>query len=257
MMSSRPPRLTQISSASNELFKGWSQLGSSKGIRKQGQFILMGEKLIREFLAAPGPWKIKAELIPSGGESQLGPREAFEKVGRFVLSEPLFKELDVLGTGFHLLVLESRDIPVQELSTQPQGLELVLPLGDPANLGACLRSALAFGVSKVLLTEESAHPFHPKSLKASAGAALKLQLGKIGSLKSYVSSGADYGLDLRGTSLLDQAWPQDLRLIVGEEGPGLPPLEGVQKVKIPTGPVESLNAAVAASLALYEIRRRR
>lgn len=237
--------MIQVSSRSNDHFKRLSSLDFTKGIRKHGEFLLMGEKLVREFLRAPGEWKIKSEIVHGGLKPLARGVTAFE------FSEELFREIDTLGTGFNLLAIELPDLPRADLSLAPKGLELVSPLGDPSNLGAVLRSALAFGASQIILTEESASPFHPKAMKASAGAVLNLKISTTGPLASYRSAGSSVALDMGGVPLPDWKWSRDVRLIVGEEGPGLPPLKDVPRVSIPTGPVESLNAAVAASLAMY------
>lgn len=242
--------MIRITSTSNDYFKRWKSLSTSKGLREENEFFLMGEKLIEEFLRAPGLWKIKAEVRPEG-LPDLRRTEAFTfNVKTFELPPAMFKEIDVLGTRFNLLLLEIPVIEAADLSLPPRGLEVVSPLGDPSNLGALTRSALAFGASRMILTQEACHPFHPKAVKASAGAVLKMPFRRTGPLKDYVSAGPDYALESGGENLNRFSWPQDLRLLIGEEGPGLPPLPDVRKLSIPTKDVESLNATVAASIAL-------
>ena len=117
-----------------------------------------------------------------------------------------------------------------------------------------MRSALAFSASKVILTQEAAHPFLPKAVKASAGAVLTLPIYRQRRNLDELTSEAEelFALDMQGTPAHKMEWPKNLRLLLGEEGGGLP--EGtrrLQKISIPTGPIESLNATVAASIALY------
>lgn len=211
----------------------------------------MGERLLREFLEQPGRWKVRNEVVREGQ------RPLQSKASVLSLTKSLFDEVDVLGTHFNLLVLETIEVPEADLSVEPQGLEIVCPLGDPGNLGALLRSSLAFGASQMILTEEAASPFHPKAIKASAGATLRSQIKKTGPIASYRAAGKSYALDMDGASLDRFDWPRDVRLIVGEEGAGLPTLAGVPRLSIPTGPIESLNATVAASLAIDSWRRSR
>ena len=249
---------TEITSASNEVFKKWKLLDSAKGIRKSGEFFLMGEKIIREFLAnCDGPelsrFKIKSELVYEVLKPLVPGYPAaskYKKISTFKLSKGLFNEIDFVGTHFNLLLLELPELPIFDASTPPQGLELVCPLGDPGNLGAVIRSALAFGASRVVLTEEAAFPYSPKVLKASAGAALSMPLVKAGPLREFAQTDI-YALDMEGSDIADFRWPKNMRLLVGEEGPGLTDLKGLMKLKIDTGAVESLNATVAASIALY------
>lgn len=248
--------MIQIGSAGNEHFKRWRDLSSSKGIRKHGEFILMGEKLIEEFRHQPGDWKIRAEILTEGLTSLWPEQDRDPRTPkRYLLAKELFKEVDVMGTHFNLLVLETPTWTDANLANPAQGLELVCPLGDPSNLGAIVRSALAFDVAALILTSESANPLHPKAVKASAGAVLKTKFLKGPSLKDYRAAGENWALDMKGDSVGELKWPRNLRLIVGEEGPGLPELSDIRRISVPTKSVESLNAAVAASIALFDWKR--
>jgi TrmH family RNA methyltransferase len=132
-------------------------------------------------------------------------------------------------------------------------LELIVGLGDPANLGALLRSAEALGASRVVLTRECASPYLPKSLKASANSAFRMRLALGPSLREFKLNTA-FGLDMDGEDLAKFKWPKDAYLVLGEEGQGLPELN-LKKLKIPMlGSVESLNATVAAAIALFTYR---
>ncbi len=140
------------------------------------------------------------------------------------------------------------------------GVTLFLPFGDPENLGAALRSAAAFGVERVVLLAESAHPFHPRSIRASAGAALRLELMNGPSLAALIDEPPPslHALDANGSNLADFVPHGDFGLVVGEEGRGLPTLGTVPAIAIPIDPgVESLNAAVATGIALFSICGRR
>lgn len=248
--------MIQIGSASNEHFKRWRDLSSSKGIRKHGEFILMGEKLIEEFRHQTGDWKIHAEILTEGLTSLWPEHDRDPRTPkRYFLAKELFKEVDVMGTHFNLLVLEAPTWETADLSNPAQGLELVCPLGDPSNLGAIVRSAVAFDATALILTSESANPLHPKAVKASAGAVLRTKFLRGPSLKDYQASGESWALDMKGDSVGDLKWPDHFRLIVGEEGPGLPELPGVRRISVPTRGVESLNATVAASIALFDWKR--
>jgi TrmH family RNA methyltransferase len=247
-----------VVSMQNENFKIWKQLSTSKGIRKHQSFFLMGEKLVTEFLRRPH-FDIIAEVLGPDHRTLLEGR-AFDDIPRYQLSREMFDEIDVIGTHFNLLLLKAPDSPREE-PREPRGLELILPLGDPSNLGAALRSACAFGIEKVFLCEEACHPFHPKAIKASAGASLYLKLVRTSSLKTILSADMAAGiknllvLDQGGTPLPKFSWPENSYLVVGEEGPGLPP-HSQPVVSIPTQKVESLNAAVSVSLACFNYQYR-
>lgn len=254
--------MISVSSEQNEHFKRWRGLDTSKGIRKAGEFLLMGEKLVAEYLASASVpdgafarFPLRAELGPEGFTPRT--RAWREQLRHPICSLPpkLFEVLDVLGTKAPLLALTLPELPLFEPGSAPQGLELVCPVGDPGNLGAIVRSAAAFGVQRLILTEEASLPFHPKALKASAGAALSQPFAKGPSLKAWTSTSGEWALDMRGESLETFRAPANLRLLLGEEGPGLPAGLSVPRLSIATGPVESLNVAVAAGIALHQISR--
>ena len=150
------------------------------------------------------------------------------------------------------------------LGPEPDGpLEnrVIVPWGiqDPGNLGAILRSAAAFGFQEALLGPGCADPFSPKALRGSMGAALLLSIRRVQTLAS--GSGNWFALDSGAGAipLKDVALVEPLRILVGNEGHGwkhetLP--AAVRRVAIPTLGVESLNAAVAAGIACYEVQRR-
>ncbi|MBY0555169.1 TrmH family RNA methyltransferase [bacterium] len=245
---------TQITSSTNAQFKIWKSLTTSKGIKENNLFFLMGEKLVNEFLENPVEG-FKAEYIIH--DAKIPQKTSIRKT---FLSKDLFKELDVLGTKTPMLILSFKDFEAQNFKNSPQGLELICPLGDPRNLGALARTALGFGVQEMILTKESTHPFLPHAIKASAGAALKMKFSKSTlAINEIPLSSADYALALHGENLIKTKWPKDLRLWVGEEGPGLN-LDHAQKklmkfINIPTNDVESLNAMVSTSLAIWEWKK--
>ncbi|MBC7741443.1 MAG: TrmH family RNA methyltransferase [Bdellovibrionaceae bacterium] len=247
-------KLLEITSASNAQYKIWQSLLTSKGIKSHLQFFLMGAKLVEEFLLAPDP-QFSLEYILFDQEIP------FTTVAKkTILTKELFKTLDVLGTHAPLLVLSFKNFSEKDLLLKPKGLELICPLGDPRNLGALIRSAVGFGVSEIILTQESTHPFLPHAIKASAGAALKINFSvSPKKLAELPMVGDNYALELHGTKLSEVSWPNDLRLWVGEEGPGLG-LTLDQKrimkfINIPTEGIESLNATISTALALWEWRK--
>ncbi|HQR67302.1 MAG TPA: RNA methyltransferase [Thermoanaerobaculia bacterium] len=131
---------------------------------------------------------------------------------------------------------------------------------DPANVGATLRSAEAFGVAAALLTPDCASPFSPKSVRASALSALRLPIATGVSPDDAAAWAAESGAVMAGAETRGGEPPavlsgiRPLVLVVGSEGRGISPaLEArlSRRVTIPlAGRVESLNAAVAAGILL-------
>ncbi|MCE9649779.1 MAG: RNA methyltransferase [Parvibaculum sp.] len=239
-----------IESPQNANAKRWSDLHDGRGIRKHGEFLLAGRKAVPEALRLY-PDRFKAMLACDPADA--ADLDLLSGIDRFRLSRALFDSLDISGTNFPLLVGKAPPLPSADLAAAPRGLELVCALGDPSNLGALFRSAAAFGVSRVILLEEAAHPFHPRTLRAAANAQFELELLRGPSWKEIGDvAGPLVALDGRGEDMASFAWPRDIRLVLGEEGLGIPSDFKARRLAIPTtGAVESLNATVAASLALY------
>jgi 23S rRNA (guanosine2251-2'-O)-methyltransferase len=139
---------------------------------------------------------------------------------------------------------------------------------DPRNLGAVIRSAAAFGAHGVFLPERRAAGITAAAWRTSAGAAARLPVSRVTnltrSLKACQQAGlVVVGLDAdAGTGLYDlELAVGPLVLVVGSEGRGLSRLVGATcdlRVAIPiSAEVESLNASVAAAVALAEVARRR
>lgn len=256
-----------ISSEQNPQFKIYKSLLTAKGIKEHRQFFLMGEKLVSEFLSEfLRDFKQQSKNVFYENFSIQGLvcstkhlLPTLQDLRMTKLTPELFNQIDPLGTDSPLLLLSYTPIAEKDLSAQPRGLEVICPLGDPKNIGALTRSALAFGAQEIILTQEAAHPFLPQSVKASAGAVLKIRFSKTGALKQIPLCGEDFALDLHGKALQSIHWPQNLRLWIGEEGPGLnlteEQIKKMRFINIPTGPVESLNAMVSASLAMWEWKK--
>jgi TrmH family RNA methyltransferase len=140
-------------------------------------------------------------------------------------------------------------------------------LQDPSNAGAIIRSAAAAGASGVVLDELSADPWGWKALRASMGSAFHLPVVRSRALAGLIEDWRSASVRIvatiprGGTSMYDVDFTSPTALLLGGEGAGLP--EGFlaaadTRVSIPMhGAVESLNAAVAAALLLYEAQRQR
>jgi len=140
-------------------------------------------------------------------------------------------------------------------------------LQDPQNLGALARAAESLGVDAVVMPKHRTAPASPAAIRASAGALEHLQLVKVVNLAQTLSELAVLGLLVAG---LDQGAEQHcdqvdlgqpLALVVGSEGQGLRQLTRRRcelLMSIPMGGrVDSLNAAVAGAIVLYEVARQR
>ena len=138
---------------------------------------------------------------------------------------------------------------------------------DPGNLGAIVRVAEAGGASGFVAAGQSANPFAWKALRGSMGSALRLPIAIHRDTAAAIAEARHHGCRVVATVPRDGVTHVDadlrgpLALLVGGEGRGLPPdlIDGADaRIAIPMqAPVESLNAAVAAAILVYEARRQR
>ncbi len=164
---------------------------------------------------------------------------------------------------------EIEDITARTLLRQEPPFILILDhLQDPQNLGSILRTAEAAGVHGVIIPERRAAEVTPSVVRASAGASEFLPVVRVVNLVNTMNLFKEEGLWMTGldagpSSVLyteaDLKGP--IGLVIGSEGEGLGRLVGETcdfHIRLPMlGKIDSLNAGVAAAVALYEVRRRR
>jgi 16S rRNA (guanine527-N7)-methyltransferase len=247
------PRFQEIASRSNDKFKAWRKLLDGPSARKQGQALVSGLKAAAETLR-DYPQVCDCLLGRDDRDPEV---PSPSTVKRFRLRPELFRELDVFGAGPPLLVVNAPTPPPLGEEPWPPGATLFLPFQDPANVGAALRSAAAFGAAQAVLLKEAAHPFHPKSLRAAGPPVFGLNLKTGPSIRDLSESRWPlYALHPQGLDITRFTFPETFGLIPGVEGPGLPDhLKQGTLLSIPMAEgVESLNAAAASAVALYQWR---
>ncbi len=209
--------------------------------RRDGRFVAEGEDLLAAADAAG--WEPLERYVAAG--SGLDGVEV----------EPeLLGKVSALGSGTRALaVYEERWAPT------PSGPVCVALWGvkDPGNVGTVLRSAAAFGAASVALGPGTADPYGPKAVRASMGALFAVPVARVETVAEL--PGDTIALVARAGEPLAALSAQPARtLVVGAEREGLPGdvVEGCDRVvHIPIA-TESLNAAIAASIALYELSRK-
>ena len=249
--------IREVTSDANPTFKLAREVLTGKGIRRRNHAIFSGERIVREIL------NDRRNLVEAWITMDDDPTEAPElgpEVTRLRLSKALFAELDVAGTRSPLLLVRVPEMVDWHASEPwPLGCTLFVPFQDPENVGAVIRSAAAFGVPRVVLLQEAAHPFHPKSVRAAGPALFEVELRKGPSIRNLWSNEVPLiPLDRKGVDIGSEPFPERFGLVPGVEGPGLPDhLRQLPARRIPIfESVESLNAATAAAIALFAWRSR-
>ena len=248
-----------LTSKANPRFQALQARLKAGGSRRTAT-LLLGEKLIEawaEAKATPAGRRLRPALWLRLEQAPSHPLEATLGVETLVLGEALMRELADAGSPpEHALLVELGPEPTGPLAARVIG---AWGIQDPGNLGAILRSAAAFGFQEALLGPGCADPFHPKALRGSMGAVFLLPLRRVAALAP--DEGRWYALDggPGAVPLAEANLAEPLRLWVGNEGHGWQGVNlpyGVQCLAIPTQAVESLNAAVAAGIACFEVARR-
>jgi len=240
-----------ITSAHNAHLKELRKLNHRRRARElAGRFVAEGEDLLAAADAAG--WRAVERYCAAG--SGLAGTEV-EPEALAAVSE--------LGSG-------TRTLAVYEIrwAARPTGPLCVSLHGitDPGNVGTILRSAVAFGAASVVIAPGTADPFGPKAVRASMGAVFEVPLVRVKHAaelpRPTVALVADGGEALSELGLVPPEGPCGTRpqvtLMVGSERNGLAPelvetADHVARIPIVT---HSLNAAMAATVALYEVSRR-
>jgi 16S rRNA (guanine527-N7)-methyltransferase len=247
--------IREVTSESNPTFQRCRDLLDGRGVRKHGEAILSGKRVCTEVLAR-FPEHVLGWLTDTEG-----PPPPDDSIRWLRLGDPLYKQLDVMGTHAPLLLMNVPAIrPWSDDDLWPAGCTLFVPFQDPENVGAVIRSAAAFGVARLVLMREAANPFHPRGSRAAGTALFQVPFWRGPSLEELsVKNAPLISLDTSGPELGDAPFPDTFGLVVGVEGPGLTPrLRQGERRRIALEPgVESLNAATAAAIALYVWARSR
>ncbi|MEJ2038355.1 MAG: 16S rRNA (guanine(527)-N(7))-methyltransferase RsmG [Desulfosarcinaceae bacterium] len=244
-----------VASSGNPRFKALKKLLESRGVKKASQALLSGHRPVQEMLAR---FPDRCLVWITSGAKPVPPENSPAAMAWLQLSGPLFDELDIFGTRSPLLCIQVPPItPWSPDQGFAPGCNLLIPFQDPENIGAAIRSAAAFGAAQVILLAESAHPYHPKALRASGGSVPGVILRSGPSLGDLPEDLPLLALSAEGRPITGAGFPEAFGLLAGLEGRGLPAPWRAKALRIPIDPrVESLNAAAAVAVALYEWRRR-
>jgi RNA methyltransferase, TrmH family len=236
--------MTRIASEQNPRLKAVRRLHGKRERALRGTFVAEGEDLVAAARLAGRPALEGYRLEGSG----LG-EEGFHDVHERALASA-----SALGSGTRVIgVYEQRwEDPAGPLCVYLHGVS------DPGNVGTVLRSAHAFGASGVALGPGCADPHSPKAVRASMGAIFFVRLARVADVGELpgerIALLADAAEVLRGRAGTAEA---DTTLLVGAERDGLP-AEVIaaceRQARIPIAG-DSLNAAMAATVALYEMTR--
>lgn len=281
MSSSASLRLRPVTSRQNALVKELRH-AFTQGETAEGLCAIEGVRLIEEAIRS----RLKLHALFVRESSKTKAQRVIDQLSKhaeaLLLPDSVFDSavLTESPQGIAALVKVRQHDLDSALAVAPALIVVAAGVQDPGNVGSLIRSAEAFGATGVVGTEGTVNFWNPKTVRASAGSVFRLPILKtqasdlisqmrarqIRLLGLVAPHGERQTVECNGSSpqtprrLHDADLTGSCALFVGNEGAGLPRdlLREIEEfVAIPQARVESLNAGVAASIALYEAQRQR
>jgi len=263
------PKPEIISSPANPLLKDVRRAIARGGLTEEGYLVAETFHLLEEALRSECAVRVVlcSESVQSAVESHVKRLAGLRVV---VVTDQLFPHIS--GTESTQGVIALVRPPVWNLPQLFRGRSLVVVLDglqDPGNAGAIARTAEAFGATGIMFLKGTVSPFNPKALRAAAGSLFRvpfaygldspLARAALQQNKLDMYAGVPATARIPSKPLGEVDFTRKCALVIGNEARGVSPeLRGAAiDISIPTSGVESLNAAVAAGILLYEARRQR
>ena len=263
------PKAEIISSAVNPLLKDVRRAIGRGGLTQEGYLVAETFHLLEEALRSDCAVRVVlcSESVQSAVESHV---KRLNGLRVAVVADQIFSSIS--GTEASQGVIALVQPPVWNLPQLFRGRSLVVVLDglqDPGNAGSIARAAEAFGASGLMFLKGTVSPFNPKALRGAAGSLFRvpftygldaaLARAALQQNKLDVYAGVPANSSTPSKSLDQVDLSRRCALVIGNEARGVSPelRSAALDISIPTLGVESLNAAVAAGILLYEARRQR
>jgi TrmH family RNA methyltransferase len=236
--------------------------GRPKERRDADAFLAEGVRLVEEAFAANWPFRfvLHSDELSERGKKLIKKLED-KKIDVEKVENVLLQSLSETETSQGVIaILDYSPLPIPQ---SPNFILIPDSIRDPGNLGTLLRTADAAGVQALLIPSETTDAFAPKVVRAGMGAHFRLPILSMSwdEIREATKDLQVFLADMDGQSCWETDFHQPLALIVGSEAEGAS--EQARKlanasVKIPmAGKTESLNAAVAGSVLMFEVMRQR
>lgn len=255
-----------ITAATNSRIKRLVQLNQKAKLRRtEDVFVVEGVKM---FLEAPAD-KLKEVYVSESFLERCSCRDVLERTGYEVVSDAIFDKISDTCTPQGILcVVEQFHYNIEDLLKRPRPLLLVLEnIQDPGNLGTMLRTGEGAGIDGVIMSRDTVDLYNPKVIRATMGSIYRMPFVYVEDLQEALQRMKEAGVHSYAAHLRGQKWHTEVSytggtaFLIGNEGNGLREETADladSYIKIPMeGKVESLNAAVAAAILMYEAGRQR
>ena len=256
-----------ITSKDNEFVKHVKKLKEKKYREEYGEFIIEGIKMIEEAINENA--KIKQIVVCEDCKNSGAiPQELLYEIAKYdcvYVAEKVFLQMTDVSNPQGILAIIDKSSNKEELIDFKADLFLILDnIQDPGNMGTILRTADSINLKQILVSKGSSDVYNPKVVRSTMGAIFRVKviecedLGKtVKELKKHKIK--VYATDLRTDKSIYDVKYKKSAIVIGNEANGVSNevLEASdERIKIPMkGKTESLNAAVATSIILYEAVR--
>lgn len=256
-----------ITSTSNVQLKQVSALfKKSRERREQKAFVIEGRKMFEELCADKS--RIRKAYFSESYAREMYGDGAFPEIPHEIVADKVFAAIaETITPQGVLAVVQMPEYSLEEMIENAGTLVILEDLRDPGNLGTILRTAEAAGVSGVILSKESVDVYNPKVIRSTMGAIYRVPFlyaeNFIETLQQLKEKQVHIlAAHLKGKKSFDAAdYSGKVGILIGNEANGLSDAAtelAEEKVWIPmAGSAESLNAAVAAALLMYEAYRKK
>lgn len=255
-----------ITSATNAKVKKLVALSQKAKVRKEEDaFIVEGPKM---FVEAPFDW-IREVYVAESFLTKCDFKDRLEKTGYEIVSDEVFKKISDTNTPQGILsVLKRPHYELEELlEKEAPFLMLLEDIQDPGNLGTILRTGEGAGIHGVIMTDKTADLFNPKVIRSTMGSIYRMPYYVTEDLLSVIDVLKQKGVAVYAAHLKDSVsydepdYTLGTAFLIGNEGKGLKDETAnaaTQYIKIPmAGQVESLNAAIASAILMYQAANQR
>ncbi|MDF2541852.1 MAG: hypothetical protein K0S47_1570 [Herbinix sp.] len=259
-----------ISSISNPRMKNLILLQKkAKEREEQGVFVIEGRKMFEEAKEA-GDLLMKTYVSESFYHAKMQEDPMyFEDTDMELVTDAVMKEVSETKTPQGILALvKAQGYTLEQIIKAPYASLLLLEdIRDPGNLGTILRSAEGAGITGVILNNSCVDIYNPKVVRSTMGSIYRVPFYYAKDFEEAIEEMKEMGIRIYAAHLSGKPYDSDgnftekCALLIGNEANGLSPQISAKAdalIKIPmAGKVESLNAAVAAAILMYEIARQR
>ncbi|MED7787807.1 RNA methyltransferase [Francisella sp. 19X1-34] len=237
-----------------KLHKEIKKLHTSQGRKKSSYYVIEGLRCCQEAIQRLPSSDIHTIIVTEKSDSDSYPIDK-----KYIVSEKDISELSQTQNSQGVLILAYKK-GFNNLTFNDDFILVLDRIQDPGNIGTILRTAIAVGLTEVVLVNGTVDPFNPKAIRAGMGAQFGLNFNYIDDLKELknISKIKNHQIWLttphEGISCYDENFKlKNSVLILGEEANGIQDFSVGEKTMIPTlSDIESLNVAQAATIYLFE-----